>query len=85
MVIITAATLSIEGIIMGKIITSISKLNWDSFKLNLLILLLLILINFTSSNIAFILNYDIGMNKFINYKNEIFKRDIKNNLSDKKK
>ncbi|MDD7767094.1 MULTISPECIES: ABC transporter ATP-binding protein [Anaerococcus] len=81
MVIITAATLSIEGIIMGKIITSISKLNWDSFKLNLLILLLLILINFTSSNIAFILNYDIGMNKFINYKNEIFKRDIKNNDS----
>lgn len=78
MVIITAATLSLEGIYLGNIITAISKLNIEQFKENLIIMAILVLVNFISSNLAFALNFNLGMEKFIRLKNEIFKRDIKN-------
>ena len=64
---------------MGKVVTSISKLNMGEFKLNLIKLALLVLVNFLSSNLAFRLNYRLGMEKFINLKNELFKKDLKNN------
>lgn len=78
MLVFTSSSLSLIGIFMGKVATSISKLNMGEFKLNLIKLALLVLINFISSNLAFRLNYRLGMEKFINLKNELFKKDLKN-------
>ncbi|MDU2583066.1 MAG: ABC transporter transmembrane domain-containing protein [Anaerococcus hydrogenalis] len=63
---------------MGKVVTSISNLNMGEFKLNLIKLAILVLVNFLSSNLAFRLNYRLGMEKFINLKNELFKKDLEN-------
>lgn len=79
MLVLTSSSLSLIGIFMGKVATSISKLNMGEFKLNLIKLALLVLVNFLSSNLAFRLNYRLGMEKFINLKNELFKKDLKNN------
>lgn len=78
MLVFTSSSLSLIGIFMGKVVTSISKLNMGEFKLNLIKLALLVLVNFLSSNLAFRLNYRLGMEKFINLKNELFKKDLKN-------
>ena len=79
MLVFTSSSLSLIGIFMGKVATSISKLNMGEFKLNLIKLALLVLVNFLSSNLAFRLNYRLGMEKFIDLKNELFKKDLKNN------
>lgn len=49
---------------MGKVVTSISNLNLEEFKSNLIKLAFLVLINFISLNLAFRLNYRMGMKKF---------------------
>ena len=79
LLIFTSSSLSLIGIFMGKVVTSISNLNMGEFKSNLIKLLFLVLINFISSNLAFRLNYRMGMEKFIGLKNELFKKDLKNN------
>lgn len=79
LLIFTSSSLSLIGIFMGKVITSISNLNMGEFKSNLIKLAFLVLINFISSNLAFRLNYRMGMKKFIGLKNELFKKDLKNN------
>lgn len=63
---------------MGKVVTAISNLDMGQFKSNLLKLASLVLINFLSSNLAFRLNYRLGMEKFIYLKNELFKKDLEN-------
>lgn len=78
LLIFTSSSLSLIGIFMGKVVTSISNLNIGQFKSNLIKLAVLVLINFISSNLAFRLNYRLGMEKFINLKNELFKKDLKN-------
>lgn len=79
LLIFTSSSLSLIGIFMGKVVTSISNLNLEEFKSNLIKLAFLVLINFISSNLAFRLNYRMGMKKFIGLKNELFKKDLKNN------
>lgn len=79
MLVFTSSSLSLIGIFMGKVVTSISNLNLEEFKSNLIKLAFLVLINFISLNLAFRLNYRMGMEKFINLKNELFKKDLKNN------
>lgn len=79
LLIFTSSSLSLIGIFMGKVVTSISNLNMGEFKSNLIKLAFLVLINFISSNLAFRLNYRMGMEKFISLKNELFKKDLKNN------
>ena len=49
MLVFTSSSLSLIGIFMGKVATSISKLNMGEFKLNLIKLALLVLLNFLSS------------------------------------
>ena len=49
MLVFTSSSLSLIGIFMGKVVTSISKLNMGEFKLNLIKLALLVLVNFLSS------------------------------------
>ncbi|MDU3153465.1 MAG: hypothetical protein E6706_04335 [Anaerococcus hydrogenalis] len=49
MLVFTSSSLSLIGIFMGKVVTSISKLNMGEFKLNLIKLALLVLLNFLSS------------------------------------
>lgn len=78
MLVLTSSSLSLIGIFMGKVVTSISNLNLEKFKSNLIKLAFLVLINFISSNLAFRLNYRLGMEKFIDLKNELFKKDLKN-------
>lgn len=78
MLIFTSSSLSLIGIFMGKVVTSISNLNMGEFKSNLLKLATLVLVNFLSSNLAFRLNYRLGMEKFINLKNKLFKKDLEN-------
>lgn len=78
LLIFTSSSLSLIGIFMGKVVTSITNLNIGEFKSNLIKLAFLVLINFISSNLAFRLNYRLGMEKFINLKNELFKKDLKN-------
>ena len=78
MLVFTSSILSLIGIFMGKVVTAISNLNIGEFKSNLLKLGLLVLVNFLSSNLAFRLNYRLGMEKFINLKNELFKKDLEN-------
>lgn len=50
--IFTSSSLSLIGIFMGKVVTSISNLNMVEFKSNLIKLVFLIFINFISSNLA---------------------------------
>ncbi|MDU7650141.1 MAG: hypothetical protein E7K18_04055 [Anaerococcus vaginalis] len=78
MLVLTSSSLSLIGIFMGKVVTAISNLDMGQFKSNLLKLCLLVLVNFLSSNLAFRLNYRLGMEKFIYLKNELFKKDLEN-------
>lgn len=78
MLVLTSSSLSLIGIFMGKVVTAISNLDMGQFKSNLLKLASLVLINFLSSNLAFRLNYRLGMEKFIYLKNELFKKDLEN-------
>ena len=78
MLVLTSSSLSLIGIFMGKVVTAISNLDMGQFKSNLLKLVSLVLINFISSNLAFRLNYRLGMEKFIYLKNELFKKDLEN-------
>ncbi|MFQ9998873.1 MAG: hypothetical protein ACLRVH_07065, partial [Anaerococcus obesiensis] len=78
MLVLTSSSLSLIGIFMGKVVTAISNLDMGQFKSNLFKLGLLVLVNFLSSNLAFRLNYRLGMEKFIYLKNELFKKDLEN-------
>lgn len=77
LLLITALTLSMMGIYTGKIVTAISNLDLNAFNISLFVMLLLVIINFTSSNIAFRMIFNLGMEEFTFLKNEIFKRDIR--------